>query len=157
VVLCVRLFGARLPDRLGASKAGTAATLLVAAGLGTVAAYATVGGLYAGTIVLGMGMALQYPALMAMAVNRADDRERAAVVGTFTAFFDLAQGAGGIILGGVAAIGGYRASFAGGAVCAILALATLRLRVVPQARRDSHAPHGDLLAEPTAWMPPGAD
>jgi MFS family permease len=90
-------------------------------------------------------------------VNRADDHERAAVVGTFTAFFDLAQGAGGIVLGGVAAIGGYQASFAGGAVCALGALALLRLRVAPLARRDARRPSADLLAEPDAWVPPGAD
>ncbi len=156
VVLCVRVFGARIPDHFGAPRTGTAATLGIAAGLTIMAAVATAGGLYLGAAVLGLGMALQYPALMAMAVNRAEDHERAAVVGTFTAFFDLAQGAGGLILGGVAALGGYRASFAGGAVCALGALALLRLRVAPT-RTITAVPAEKLLAEPEAWVPPGAE
>ena len=157
VVVSVRTVGARLPDRLGPSRSGTAATLAIAAGFGIVAAVGNPIGLYSGAMVIAVGMSLQYPALMAMAVNRAEEHERAAVVGTFTAAFDLAQGAGGFVLGGVAAAAGYRASFAGGGVCALLGLALLRLRVAPPAgtpeRHDTH----EILAEPDAWAPPGFD
>ena len=103
------------------------------------------------------GMALQYPALMAMAVNRADEHERAAVVGTFTAFFDLAQGAGGFVLGGVAAASGYRASFLGGAVCALLGLALLRGKVARGPAPPWRHSARQILGEPDAWVPPGVD
>jgi MFS family permease len=129
VVMTVRLVGARLPDRLGVLRTGTIATSSIAAGLVLTALWARPAGLYLGSMVLGVGMALQYPALMAMAVNRATEQERSSVVGSFTAFFDLAGGTGGIVLGTVVSLGGYRAGFLGGAVCALAALALLRLRV----------------------------
>ena len=158
IVLTVRLLGARLPDRLGALRSGSIATVFIAMGLGIVALVPTPAGLYGGTVVLAVGMALQYPALMAMAVNRATDEDRASVVGTFTASFDLAQGAGGLILGSVAALAGYRAAFAGGALCAVGAFVLLQLVV---GRDAGAAPAGtrpsDLLADADAWLPPGAD
>ena len=158
IVLTVRLLGARLPDRLGALRSGSIATVFIAMGLGIVALVPTPAGLYGGTVVLAVGMALQYPALMAMAVNRATDEDRSSVVGTFTASFDLAQGAGGLILGSVAALAGYRAAFAGGALCAVGAFVLLQLVV---GRDMGAAPAGtrpsDLLAEADAWLPPGAD
>lgn len=129
VVMTVRLVGARLPDRLGVLRTGTIATVSVAAGLLITAAWARPAGLYLGAMVLGVGMAIQYPALMSMAVNRATEQERASVVGTFTAFFDLAGGSGAIVLGTIVSLGGYRAGFVGGAGCALAALALLRLRV----------------------------
>jgi MFS family permease len=153
VVLAVRIFGARIPDRIGPARSGTFATIVVAVGLSTIAITGSVPGLYAGTIVFAVGMSLQYPALMAMAVNRADEHERSSVVGTFTAFFDLAQGAGGLLLGGVAGVAGYRASFGGGAVCALFGLALLRLRVAPSAARRASG----VDAEPEAWAPAGFD
>lgn len=129
VVMTVRLVGGSLPDRFGVQRIGTVATSFVAAGLALTAAWARPAGLYAGAVVLGVGMAVQYPALMAMAVNRASDAERSSVVGSFTAFFDLAGGTGGFVLGTVVSLGGYRAGFVAGSICALAALALLRLRV----------------------------
>lgn len=159
VVLSVRTFGARIPDRLGPSRSGSMATFAIATGFGVVAAIGTPVGLYAGAVVIAVGMSLQYPALMAMAVNRAEEHERAGVVGTFTANFDLAQGLGGFVLGAVAAAAGYRAAFAGGAVCALAGFALLRLRVAPPAGARRGRPHEmqEILEEPEAWAPPGFD
>jgi MFS family permease len=157
VVLVVRVVGARVPDALGPTRTGTLATLSIAAGLAIIAASSARAGLYGGTVVFAVGMALQYPALMTLAVNRAAPAERSAVVGTFTAFFDLAQGAGGFILGGVAAAGGYQASFAGGAVFALLGLTLLRARVAPPAGRHDDERRESVRGDPEAWMPPGAD
>ena len=110
-------------------RTGTLATGSIAVGLAITAAWHSSLGLYVSAMVIGVGMALQYPALMAMAVNRASEAERSSVVGSFTAFFDLAFGLGGFVLGGVVSVGGYRAGFAAGSVCAVLALLLLRLRV----------------------------
>jgi MFS family permease len=135
VVMVLRLVGGRLPDRFGVARVCTVATSSIALGLVVAAAWARPAGLHTAVLFLGIGMAIQYPALMAMVVNRATDRERSAVVGSFTAFFDLAGGTGGLVLGLVVGAAGYRAGFLVGACFALAALALLRLRVARPAGR----------------------
>lgn len=131
VVMVVRLLGARLPDRLGPGPVGRVAILASAGGLATVAAVPSQLGLYLGTAVLAVGMALMYPALITLATSRASDAEQASVIATFTAFFDLAQGAGGALLGGVAAATNYRGAFGAGAVVAAAGLLVLTRVTAP--------------------------
>lgn len=126
LVLIVRVVGARIPDRLGAARAGTAALALVGSGIALVAAWGGVAGLVAGTVVFAAGMSLMYPALLLLALEGVSDSERASVVGTFSSFFDLSQGLGALICGTVAAVAGYRGAFATGAVLAFVGLAYLR-------------------------------
>jgi MFS family permease len=95
IVIAIRLLGAGLPDRWGALRTGTIAGCLIAAGLGTIALIPAPVAVFAGTSVLAAGMALQYPALMSLAVGRAPEEERTRVVSTFSGFFDLAQAGGG--------------------------------------------------------------
>jgi predicted MFS family arabinose efflux permease len=66
---------------------------------------------------------------MTLAIGMAPRSEMGAVVGTFTAFFDLAYGLGAVSLGGVAAALGYRGAFATGSVVAGAGLALLLLKV----------------------------
>jgi hypothetical protein len=66
------------------------------------------------------------------------ENQRGSVVGTFSAFFDFAAGASGIVLGGLAAASSYAGAFAGSAVLAGVALVLLRTGF---ARHES----GDLL------------
>jgi MFS family permease len=153
IVVLVRTLGARLPDTLGAARAGTIASTAITAGLAVVAVVPHPAAVYAGTVVLGVGMALQYPALMALAVGRAPEAERARVVSTFSGFFDLAQAGGGAVLGVAASALGYQAAFGCGALTALAGLLVLRLRV---ARGDDGAgQHVD--DEPEAYLPPGAE
>jgi len=126
VVLCVRIFGARLPDRLGAVRSATAALLLGAAGLAAMGAWRSVAGLMLGTVVFAGGMSLLYPALLVMALSHAPDSERASVVGTFSSFFDLSQGLGALLCGAAQQLLGYRAAFATGAVLALAGYVVLR-------------------------------
>jgi len=128
-VLLIRLFGARLPDVLGSRRAATVATSTVAAGLGIMALWGTPAGLYAGAFVFGAGQAFAFPALMSLALSGAPDSERGAVVGTQTAFVDLAFGLGSVSLGAVAHAVGYRGTFAVSAGVAIIGLVLLRTRV----------------------------
>jgi MFS family permease len=151
IVIAIRLLAAGLPDRWGAARTGTIAGCLIAAGLGAIALVPAPVAVFAGTCVLAMGMALQYPALMSLAVGRAPEEERTRVVSTFSGFFDLAQAGGGAVLGVAATVLGYRAAFGCGAVAALLALGFLRLGVTGSAPA---APVGD---EPEAYLPPGAD
>jgi MFS family permease len=151
VVILVRTAGAGIPDRLGAGRTGTLAASGITLGLGLVAAVPRPSAVYVGAVVLGVGMALQYPALMSLAVGRAPEHERARVVSTFSGFFDLAQAGGGAVLGLLAVGFGYRGAFAGGAVAALISLIVLRLRV---ARSGAD---GEVRSEPEAWAPPGAE
>jgi MFS family permease len=126
LILCVRILGARLPDFLGGRWAATIALSGAAIGLALIAGWPTVGGLVAGTAVFAAGMSLLYPALMLLALSAVPDHERGSVVGTFSSFFDLSQGLGALILGGVAALSGYRGAFAGGAVAAFIGVLLLQ-------------------------------
>src|SRR5688572_14620751 len=86
VVFSIRLFGARLPDRLGVETAATGALACSVIGFIVMGIFDTTVGLVVGTIVWSLGHSLAFPALMSMAVKGAPASERGAVVGTFTAF-----------------------------------------------------------------------
>jgi MFS family permease len=126
LILTVRIFGARVPDRIGPLKAGTIATGTTAAGLLIMAAFAEPAGLFAGTIVFSIGMSFLYPAMLLLALTGLADNERGAAVGTTSSFFDLSQGIGALVLGIVAALTGYRGAFVAGALLGLAALVLLR-------------------------------
>jgi MFS family permease len=128
-VLLIRLFGARLPDVLGARRAATIATTIVAAGLAVMGAWGQPAGLYVGAFLFGVGQAFAFPALMSLALAGAPANERGAVVGTQTAFVDLAFGLGSVSLGAIAHGIGYRGTFAVSAVVAAIGLVLLRTKV----------------------------
>jgi MFS family permease len=128
VVFAIRLFGARLPDRLGTSTAATGALICSALGFIAMGLWRTPEGLVIGTIVWSVGHSLAFPALMSMAVKGAPASERGAVIGTFTAFFDLAFGMGAIASGGIVAVTGYRGGFFSTAIVAGAGLVLLHFR-----------------------------
>jgi predicted MFS family arabinose efflux permease len=130
----VRIFGARLPDALGGRVSATIALSCGAVGLTVMAGWRSVAGLVVGTAIFAAGMSLLYPALMLLALTAVPDSERGSVVGTFSSFFDLSQGLGALILGGVAALGGYRGAFAGGAVAAAIGVVVLQVGVSLRSR-----------------------
>ena len=59
-----------------------------------------------------------FPALFATVVDRVPESERSQAIGTFSVFFDLANGLGAPFLGLFVAIGDYRLAFAVGALVA---------------------------------------
>ena len=131
VVLLVRIFGARLPDRLGPVRTSSIALVAISAGIGVVALVPTAGGLWVGTISLAVGMSLLFPALFTVAVNNAPPDERSHAVGTFTLFFDLSQGLGAPLLGVIVSVtGAERPAFLAAAAVGLvgLVLANTRLR-----------------------------
>jgi MFS family permease len=142
LVLCVRIIGARLPDMLGARRAGTAALSAAAAGMLLTAAWARPTGLVVGTALFAAGMSLLYPALLLLALSRAPDNERGSVVGTFSSFFDLSQGIGALVLGGVADLAGYRGAFATAGAGALIGIAVLRSGVSRREPARQAAPPG---------------
>jgi predicted MFS family arabinose efflux permease len=126
VVICVRLFGRRLPDRLGPRVAASIACASVTAGFVIVAAWESAAGLFLGTAVFAAGQALAYPALVLLAMGRTREHERSAAVGAVAAFIDVALATGGLVLGLVADAFDYRAVFLVGAVSALAGLALLQ-------------------------------
>jgi predicted MFS family arabinose efflux permease len=139
-VLGVRIIGARLPDRLGALRAGTLATGLSTAGLTLMTAVPGVVGLYSGTVVFSAGMSLLYPALLLLALEGVADSERASVVGTFSSFFDASQGIGAVVCGLMVDAAGTRGAFGTGAVLALAALVLLRSGIDPRTRATAPGP-----------------
>lgn len=119
VVLTIRLFGARLPDRFGARRTARTSLAVSAAGLVAMGLLQSTAGLLLGTVVFAVGQALAFPALMTLAVSATPPAERGAVVGTFTAFFDLAFGLGAVTLGAISEALGYPGLFVSAGVVAI--------------------------------------
>lgn len=129
-VLVVRIFGARLPDRFGAAPSTTAALACIAVGMATIAVVTTEAVIYGATVVFSLGMALLFPALFGLVVDRAPDHERSHAVGTFSLFFDLSQGLGAPVLGIFVTISGTdRAAFVVGAVIALVGIVVARIRL----------------------------
>jgi len=126
VLVSLRIFGRKLPDRLGARRAATAGVTLTALGLSLPAIFAQPAGLYAGAAVFGSGHALLYPALFLLAVGRAPEHERSAAVGSLKACEGIGFAAGAAVLGVVASVAGYGAVFALAAVVTLTGVIPLR-------------------------------
>ena len=118
MVLAIRLFGAKLPDRLGWQRASTIALAAVGFGALIVALWASVAAVWLAAAALGVGMSLLYPALFSAALEDVPDHERSQAVGTFSLFFDLSQGVGAPLLGIVVALSSERGAFAVAALAA---------------------------------------
>jgi MFS family permease len=103
IVIVIRSAGARIPDRLGATRSVRLSLLCATIGLATAGSWQTVPGLVAGTAVLGVGVAFGTPAIMMLALQRAPASERGAVMGTVSMSLDLALGLGPASFGLVAA------------------------------------------------------
>jgi MFS family permease len=87
----------------------------VGLGLAVVGTWRTPAGLMIGAVIFAAGIALLTPAVMALAVEGVAPRERGSVIGTTSAFLDLAFGLGPAVLGVVAASIGRPGTFLAGA------------------------------------------
>jgi MFS family permease len=147
VCLVVRIFGARLPERLGLARSVSTALVLQGVGLFTLAAIATPAGVYAGAAVIGLGTAFMYPALMAMTVNRVPEHERARIISTFTMFFEVGVAGGALLFGFVAEFTGKRGGFLGGGISALVGLWFLWRVLLPALRsRPISASDSEVVA-----------
>jgi MFS family permease len=153
-VLAVRIFGARIPDRVGPLRAGTAATVASAAGLVVIAAVQTPTGLYLGTFVFSIGMSLMYPAMLMLALTGVPENERGSAVGTVSSFFDLSQGLGAAILGAAVALTGYRGAFLTAAGLALLGTVLLRSGIDRRAHGEIDHAAAELARQHVEPEPP---
>ncbi|HEY7761593.1 MAG TPA: MFS transporter [Actinomycetota bacterium] len=122
IVVAIRSVGATIPDRLGAGRCTRIALALTAVGLAVIGVWRTPAGLVGGAAILGVGVALFTPALFALAVEGVPADERGAVMGTTSAFLDVAFGLGPATLGFVAAGFGRGGTFLAGSIVAVAGL-----------------------------------
>lgn len=127
LIMAARVVGAKVPDRYGALRIGSLSLVALGAGLLLVAAWATPVGLFAGVVVFAAGMAMNFPALLAVVVNRSAANERAFAVASLSVFFDVAFAAGAVVMGLIVGVAGERVAFAVGGLFALAGLVPLRL------------------------------
>jgi MFS family permease len=125
-VLVVRIFGARLPDRLGSRRGASIALALQSIGLMTMCLWMSVVGLYVSTFVYAMGVSLLYPALFPLVVDGAPESERSQAVATFTLAFDISAGLGAFLLGIVVSLSSERWAFGAAAILSFVGLLLVR-------------------------------
>jgi MFS family permease len=133
----VRIFGATLPERLGPRRAVTIALGNVLLGLSILAAFPTVPALWIASVFVGLGMAFNYPSLLALTVNRVSDSDRAWAISSFTMFFEVGSVFGGLVIGAFAQVVGKQTGFLGGVACCLVGLWLLRSRLVPAGSPDA--------------------
>jgi predicted MFS family arabinose efflux permease len=149
LVLAIRVFGARLPDRLGPLRGGTLALVGAGGAMVVIATWPSTPGLVIGTVVFAVGMSMMYTNLMTLALVGVDESQRAAVVGTFSTFFDLSQGLGAFLVGAVVDVTSYEGGFLFGAATAVAGLALLWSGADPRVRAEHAAALGrDVIPEP---------
>ncbi len=137
----VRIFGATLPERLGPRRAVTIALGTLGIGLSILAIVPTVAALWVASVFVGVGMAFNYPSLLALTVNRVSDGDRAWAISSFTMFFEVGSVFGGLFVGGFAQAVGKQTGFFGGVVCCLIGLYLLRFKLVPAGSPDAGPAH----------------
>ncbi len=135
VIILIRSVGARIPDLFGARRTATASAVVSATGLVLIGFTGAEWGLFLSAAVFGVGQALCFPAMLSLALAGVSQSERSSVIGSFTAFIDVAFGAGPLTLGVVAEFGGLRSVFWVSAAMAVAGLLMLSTALRP-ARLD---------------------
>ncbi|MEX2552475.1 MAG: MFS transporter [Actinomycetota bacterium] len=128
VILTIRSLGAKIPDRLGARRTASISLIVSAAGLVLMGLARAPWSLFPSVALFAIGQALSFPALMSLAAGSVPAGERSSAIGTFTAFIDVAFGAGPLTLGLVAEAGGYPGVFLVSAALSLVGLLILRTR-----------------------------
>jgi MFS family permease len=110
-VVGARVLAGRLPDVVGPRPTAVGAAGCEALGLAIIGSAHSLPVAIAGAIVMGFGFSVLFPSLALIVVNAVGDARRGAALGTFTAFFDIGMGLGGLAAGTIAAVAGYPAVF----------------------------------------------
>ena len=119
-VVGARVIAGRLPDVVGPRKSAVGAALCEACGLAIIGLAHGLPVAIAGAVVMGFGFSVLFPSLALIVVTAAGDARGGAALGTFTAFFDIGRGLGGLVAGLIAALAGYPEVFWFAAGCAAL-------------------------------------
>ena len=118
-----RLFFGGLPDRLGGARVAAASAAVAA--LGQLGMWLAPSGPFAvaAAALTGFGFSLAFPSFGVEAIRRVPPENRGAALGAYTACFDLTMGVGVPLLGAVASVSGYGATFAASSLAALASLA----------------------------------
>jgi MFS family permease len=134
MVVLTRLIGGDLPDRVGPARVATAAAIVEAVGLTTIAFAHSLPVAIAGALAIGAAFSLLYPSLSLIVVNQVSEARRGAALGTFTAFFDAGVGLGAPLAGAAAALSSYEGSYLLAAAIALSSATLIALAIAPHAR-----------------------
>ncbi len=134
MVVLTRVVAGDLPDRVGPARVATAAALVEAVGLATLAFAHSLPVAIAGALAIGAAFSLLYPSLSLIVVNQVSEARRGAALGTFTAFFDAGIGLGAPLAGAAAALSSYEGSFLLGATIALGSAALIAIAIGPHSR-----------------------
>jgi MFS family permease len=131
-VVLTRRIGGDLPDRVGPARVATAAAVVEAVGLTTIALAYSLPVALAGALAMGAAFSLLYPSLSLIVVNQVPEARRGAALGTFTAFFDAGVGLGAPLAGLAAALTDYEGSFLVAAAVALAAATLIAVAIRPR-------------------------
>jgi MFS family permease len=140
LVIVLRIVFAKLPDQIGPTRLSGGALAVGAVGLLILGLAPTSIGVLVGSMVFACGIAFLVPGLLTLAVSRVSEMERGSVVGTASAFFDLAFGLAPAVLGIVAARVGFGGVFLVGAAVSAVGFVAL----VAWSRSDRSQTHATL-------------
>jgi MFS family permease len=125
LVIGLRVIFAKLPDQVGPARVSGGALAVGAVGLAILGLLPSPTGVLIGTVAFASGVAFLMPGLLTLAVSRVSEMERGSVVGTASAFLDLAFGVAPALLGIVAARVGFDGVFLVGAVASAVGFCLL--------------------------------
>jgi len=134
-----RFGGGVLADRVGPRPVGAAGVVLVAGSYLAFAFASSFAAAALGAALLGVGLALLYPALALTVTRKVPARERGAGLGVFLASMDVAFGVGPVLGGVVISSASSEAALASAAAVAVLALPLVLLNRVPSADAEEEA------------------
>ncbi len=134
MILARVLFG-RVPDVIGPIRAGSGALIMTVFAAALTALWATPIGFMVGAALLALGLSMQSPSFMVLAVDGIEERQRGSAMATYTAFFDIANAMVGPVFGLIVTVSGYRAAFLAAAGSAAVALVLLQGMIAPRWRQ----------------------
>jgi MFS family permease len=127
LVLVVRIFGAKLPDVMGWKLGSSLALGGVLVGAGIIGLWQSAAAVWIGTVTLAIGMSLLFPALFLAVMSSAPEEERTHAIGSFSLFFDIAQGLGAALVGAVVSLSNEQGGFLAAAACALVGIVMQRV------------------------------
>ena len=134
-IVVMRVLFGRVPDLVGPIRAANVALIVTVVATFVVALWAAPAGLYVGAALLAIGLSLQSPSFMALAIDGVDERERGSAMATYTGFFDLAGALVGPTIGLMVSGVSYQAAFLVTGAMSLAAIAVLQLMVAPRHQR----------------------
>jgi MFS family permease len=121
-IIVGRLTLSRLSDRIGRTRVIVPAIAVTGLSYVVLALSPRVATLAAGAVLLGAGVAVFYPTLLAQLVDRTPEAERGSAIGTLSGSFDLGNVVGSLLVGVTVERVSYAAGFRLAAAGALLGL-----------------------------------